>query len=147
MAGVTSRRQEREWALQILYQIDLSGVAPRQALALFWHCFTYATHAGKFTESLVNGTWGQRGKLDDLISSATEHWRIGRLAKVDLNLLRLGAYELSSYPDISAGVTINEAIEIARRYCSDEAPTFVNGVLDRIAIAVGKKAETHESIE
>ena len=147
MAGVTTRRQEREWALQILYQIDVSGVAPRQALALFWHCFTRAAHAGKFTESLVNGAWDQRGRLDDLISEAAENWRIGRLAKVDLNLLRLGAYELSSYPDISAGVTINEAIEIARRYCSDEAPTFVNGVLDRIAIAVGKKAETHESIE
>ncbi len=78
---------------------------------------------------------------------AAEHWRLGRLPKVELNLLRLGAYELIAYPDLSAGVTINEAIEIARRYCSDDAPTFVNGVLDRIAGVVGKKVQQHESLE
>src|SRR4029434_2138641 len=67
--------------------------------------------------------------------------------KVDLNLLRLAVYELLTYPNISAGVTINEAIEIARRYCSDDAPVFVNGVLDRIAEVVGKKAQRDESSE
>lgn len=138
MAARGTRRQEREYALQVLYQIDLSGVTPRQALALFEQCFTQATEVGEFTADLVTGTWRERRQLDSMIAAAAEHWRIGRLPKVDLNLLRLGAYELATYPDLSAGVTINEAIEIARRYCSDDAPTFVNGVLDRIARVVGK---------
>ena len=138
MAARGTRRQEREYALQVLYQIDISGVSPRQALALFEQCFTQATKVRGFTADLVNGTWRERRQLDRMIAEAAEHWRIGRLPKVDLNLLRLGAYELTAYPDLSAGVTINEAIEIARRYCSDDAPTFVNGVLDRIARVVGK---------
>lgn len=138
MAARGTRRQEREYALQVLYQIDISGVSPRQALALFEQCFTQTTEVRGFTADLVNGTWRERRQLDRMIAEAAEHWRIGRLPKVDLNLLRLGAYELTAYPDLSAGVTINEAIEIARRYCSDDAPTFVNGVLDRIARVVGK---------
>lgn len=147
MAARGTRRQEREYALQVLYQIDISGVAPPQALALFEQCFTQATGVREFTVDLVNGTWRERRQLDSMIAAAAEHWRIGRLPKVDLNLLRLGAYELATYPDLSAGVTINEAIEIARRYCSDDAPTFVNGVLDRIARVVGKKVQPHESLE
>ena len=147
MGARGSRRQEREFALQILYQIDVSGEVPQQALALFEQCFAQASDVREFTTDLVNGTWRERRQLDRMIAAAAEHWRIGRLPKVDLNLLRLGAYELSSYPDLSAGVTINEAIEIARRYCSDDAPTFVNGVLDRIASVVGKKVQPHESIE
>ena len=147
MAARGTRRQEREYALQVLYQIDISGVAPQQALALFEQCFTQATEVRGFTADLVNGTWRERRQLDSMIAAAAEHWRIGRLPKVDLNLLRLGAYELAAYPDLSAGVTINEAIEIARRYCSDDAPTFVNGVLDRIARVVGKKVQPHEPLE
>ncbi len=147
MGARGTRRQEREYALQVLYQIDISGVTPRQALALFERCFTQTVEVRGFTVDLVNGTWRERRQLDRMIAAAAEHWRIGRLPKVDLNLLRLGAYELTAYPDLSAGVTINEAIEIARRYCSDDAPTFINGVLDRIARVVGKKAQPHESLE
>ncbi len=82
-----------------------------------------------------------------MISEVAENWRIGRLPRVDLNLLRLSVYELMSYPQLSPGVTINEAIEIARLYCGDDAPTFINGVLDRVATMVGKKAQAHESSE
>lgn len=140
-----TRRQAREWALQILYQIDVSGTAPDRALALFGRCFASADAVHGFTADLVTGTRRDRRALDRLIADAAEHWRLGRLPKVDLNLLRLAAYELSAYPELSAGVTINEAIEIARRYCSDDAPTFVNGVLDRIAAVVGKKGGSAES--
>ena len=142
-----TRRQGREFALQVLYQMDMSGTEPRQALALFWQCFASSTAPHDFTTELVEGTWRERKRLDRLITQAAQHWRIGRLPKVEHNLLRLGAYELSTYADLSAGVTINEAIEIARRYCNDEAPTFINGVLDRIASLVGKKVQGYESIE
>lgn len=112
---------------------------------MFWQNFAPGARKREFTTDLVEGAWRERERLDGLIAEAAEHWRLGRLPKVDWNLLRLGAYELLSYPELSAGVTINEAIEIARRYCSDEAPTFINGVLDRIATLVGKKADRHES--
>lgn len=140
-----SRRQGREFALQVLYQLEMTGAEPRQALALFWQNFAPGARKREFTTDLVEGSWRERERLDGLIAEAAEHWRLGRLPKVDWNLLRLGAYELLCYPELSAGVTINEAIEIARRYCSDEAPTFINGVLDRIATLVGKKADRHES--
>jgi transcription antitermination protein NusB len=143
----TSRRQAREYALQVLYQVDLSGVTPRQALALFWQNFEPTVDSQEFTNELVEGTWRERERIDRMIANVAENWRLGRLPRVDLNLLRLGAYEILSYPQLSPGVTINEAIEIARLYCGDEAPTFINGVLDRVASMVGKKAQTHESSE
>lgn len=143
----TSRRQAREFALQVLYQVDLSGVAPQQALALFWQNFEPKVETKEFTTELVEGAWRERERIDKLISEVAENWRIGRLPRVDLNLLRLSVYELMSYPQLSPGVTINEAIEIARLYCGDDAPTFINGVLDRVATMVGKKAQAHESSE
>ena len=139
-----TRRQGREFALQILYQVDVTGGEPRQALGLFWQNFEPGADTREFTNDLVQGVWRERERVDKLIADAAEHWRLGRLPKVDLNLLRLGAYELLAYPHIALGVTINEAIEIARRYCSDEAPMFVNGVLDHIATVVGKKAQSDE---
>jgi N utilization substance protein B len=143
----TSRRQAREYALQVLYQVDLSGVTPRQALALFWQNFEPTVDSQEFTNELVEGTWRERERIDRMIANVAENWRLGRLPRVDLNLLRLGVYEILSYPQLSPGVTINEAIEIARLYCGDEATTFINGVLDRVALMVGKKAQTHESSE
>jgi N utilization substance protein B len=144
MAVKISRRQGREFALQVLYMLDMSGSEPRQALGLFWQNFEPQATMRDFTTELVEGTWRERERLDTLIADAAENWRLGRLPRVDLNLLRLGAYELLAYPELPPGVTINEAIEIARRYCSDEAPTFINGILDHIATVIGKKARPHE---
>jgi N utilization substance protein B len=141
---MTTRRQGREFALQVLYQIDVMGGDPRQALELFWQNFEPGTDTREFTNELVEGTWRERERIDKLIADAAENWRLGRLPKVDLNLLRLGVYELLAYPQISPGVTINEAIEIARRYGGDESPTFINGLLDRIAMVIGKKARADE---
>ena len=141
---MTTRRQAREFALQILYQLEVTGVDPRYGLGMFWQNFEPGTETREFTDELVEGTWQERKRIDALIADAAEHWRLGRLPKVDLNLLRLAVYELLTYPNLSPGVTINEAIEIARRYCGDDAPMFINGVLDRIAAVIGKKAQPHE---
>src|SRR5712692_3283250 len=126
---MTTRRQGREFALQVLYQVEVTGVAPRQALALFWQNFEPGTDTREFTTDLVEGALRERERIDKLISDAAEHWRLGRLPKVELNLLSLAVYELLAYPHLSLGVTINEAIEIARRYGGEEAPEFINGVL------------------
>jgi N utilization substance protein B len=144
MTAKVSRRQGREFALQVLYMLDLCGGEPRQALGMFWQNFAPRVTMRAFTNELVEGAWRERERIDALISEAAENWRLGRLPRVDLNLLRLGAYELLAYPQLSPGVTINEAIEISRRYCSDEAPTFINGILDHIATVIGKKVRPHE---
>jgi transcription antitermination protein NusB len=141
---MATRRQGREFALQILYQIDITSVQPREALALFWQNFEPSADTRNFTHELVEGVWRERTRIDKLIADAAEHWRIGRLPRVDLNVLRLATYELLAYPHLAPGVIINEAIEIARRFCSDDAPLFVNGVLDRIATVIGKKAQSNE---
>ena len=141
---MAARRRGREFALQVLYQLDMTGVDPSQALGLFWQNFEPGTDAREFTDELVQGAWRERERIDTLIADTAEHWRLGRLPKVDCNLLRVCVYELLAYPHIAPGVTINEAIEISRRYCSDEAPMFINGVLDRIAVVIGKKVQTDE---
>jgi len=144
---MTTRRQAREFALQVLYQVDVGSGDPRQALTIFWQNFEPSVDTREFTNELVLGAWHERNRIDKLIADAAENWRLGRLPKVDLNLLRLGVYELLTYPQIAPNVTINEAIEISRRYCSDDAPVFINGVLDRVATVIGKKAQKDESGE
>ena len=140
-----TRRQGRELALQVLYALEMLGGEPRQALFLFWRTLASRFIVSEFTNELVEGVWRERERIDKLIADAAENWRLGRLPKVELNLLRLGVYELLTYPLIAPNITINEAIEIARRYGGDDAPTFVNGILDHIATVIGKKARPNES--
>jgi len=134
-----TRRRGRELALQALYQIDLSGDDPGVALRRFWDHCEAAPEARTFGEELVTGVLGDRGRIDELIAASSEHWRLGRLPHVDRNILRVATYELLRCADVPASVAIDEAIEIAKRFGSDESATFVNGVLDHIAIAVGAK--------
>ena len=90
-----------------------------------------------FARELVAGVDAHRARIDELIAGAAEHWRLPRLSRVDLNVLRLATFELLERPEIPAAVTINEGIEIARRYGSEDSPGFVNGVLDHIAGVLG----------
>src|SRR5262249_35439483 len=136
-----SRRAARELALQALYQVDLLGDGQQDArsLALFWEHFDPAAdpEVREFARALVDGVREQRERIDALIARAAEHWRLPRLSRVDLSLLRLGTFELIGRPEIPASVTLNEAVEIARRFGSEESASFVNGVLDHVARQVG----------
>ena len=134
-----TRRRGRELALQILYQIDMAGQDPERALALFWENFERKPEAKDFVVELVEGVRHKREKIDKLIADSAEHWRLGRIARVDLNVLRVATYELLCCPNTPANVSINEAVEVARRYGTDDSPPFVNGVLDHIATVLGKK--------
>jgi N utilization substance protein B len=95
-----------------------------------------------FARELVDGVREHRERIDALIGESAEHWKLPRLSRVDLNLLRLATFELLARADIPASVTINEAIEIARRFGTDESAAFVNGVLDHIAGVLGVKDKT-----
>ena len=92
----------------------------------------------EFVERLVNGVAGHLTAIDDLIGRYSLNWKVGRMARVDRNILRLAAYELAFESDVPSRATLNEAIEIAKRFGTDESGKFVNGILDRIAQELGR---------
>ena len=142
-----SRREARELALQALYQLDATAEEERApSLALFWTHFEEPAEVQGFARELVEGVRANHERIDTLIGESAEHWRLSRLSRVDLNLLRLATFELLARPDIPVSVTLNEAIEIARRFGSENSAGFVNGVLDHIAgvLGVKEKADTAE---
>lgn len=128
-----ARRKAREAALQMLYQMDLSAVSAEQAIATYWRTLA-SSHEGKdFADALVRGVHGRRDAIDGRLRDISRHWRLERMDRVDRNILRLAAYELEHLPDIPSRVTLNEAVELAKRFGHEGSAAFVNGVLDRIA--------------
>jgi N utilization substance protein B len=125
-----NRRKGRELALQALYQIAITGDASAGAVDL----------AKEFARRLVSGVVSQTAELDQIIAECTENWKLPRLAKVDLEIIRIAAYELLFCPDIPTNVSLDEAIEIAKRFGSAESATFINGVLDHVAHSKTGKA-------
>lgn len=132
-----ARRKGRELAVQMLYQIELCGDASAAALRLFWEQAEGGTRAKEFAATLVAGVHERQVKIDELITQASEHWRFERLSRVDLSVLRLGTYEMLE--GVPASIAIDEAIEIARRFGTEESAVFVNGILDQIASRLGVK--------
>jgi len=129
---VGRRRRAREYALQILYQIDLTGGTPEQVFEDFWSSQQVRDEVREFAEALVRGTFEARDTLDEVIAGSSEHWRIERMAAVDRNVIRLAAYELLYRSDTPPVVAIDEAIEIAKRFGSEDSGGFINGVLDSV---------------
>jgi N utilization substance protein B len=138
------RHLGRELALKALYQVDLRGGASREDLALLFEGFNADDRARKFAVALVEGVERERAALDKHVAGALEHWTIGRLSRVDHNILRIGLYELLWMNEIPARVTIDEAIELAKAYGDQESGRFVNGVLDELAGRLGLKQKGEE---
>ncbi len=132
------RRRAREAALQILYCADLAAETVERAEHLYWEHLASSLEGRDFAATLVQGYAGRAQAIDDMIRKVSEHWRLERMPRVDRNILRLSAYELMFMPDVPRKVTLNEAVELAKRYGSEGSAGFVNGVLDRIASEVGK---------
>jgi N utilization substance protein B len=139
-----SRRTGRAYALQLLYARDGDAATDVAGAAASWaEAFDLEIDpvAQTFAKDLVAAASAQGAKLDELIASASKNWRIDRMSRVDRNILRLGACELVAFRDVPVKVVINEAVELAKRFGTAESPAFVNGVLDRIATAVGRHPE------
>ena len=136
---MTTRHQAREAALQVLYFCHISGAEPDEALpAFFEEHFPDADESLRaFASTLVHGTVRDAAALDALIEQHAQHWRLERLAIIDRLILRMGGWELQHEPDTAPAVIIDEALELARTYSSDESVAFVNGVLDAIKKALG----------
>ena len=140
------RREGREAAVQFLYQFEMNRRPVSGLLADFWKLRSDRGKAEPsartriFTEELVNGVTGNLPEIDALIGKFAENYDLHRIAAVDRNILRLGIYEMLHSPDVPPIVTINEAIEIAKKFGSEESSRFVNGILDRVRAGLNRSS-------
>jgi len=140
---MANRRKIREYAVQILYGLDFYETDPNEAVRFFMHCFCEEPIHDGFLEKVICGVAGHREEIDNLIRQFSTNWRLERMAIVDRNILRMATFELLHLPEIPRKVSINEAIEVAKKYGGDDSPSFINGILDRIAFEV-RGPETEE---
>ncbi|MDO8524867.1 MAG: transcription antitermination factor NusB [Candidatus Omnitrophota bacterium] len=127
------RTKARECALKILYAIDITGDDPKTCIDKYWKDSDERdTEVKAFANSLVLGAANKKKEIDKVISERATNWQLNRMAVIDRNILRFAAYELLFAEEIPPKVTINEAIDIAKRYGDSESGSFINGVLDKI---------------
>ncbi len=129
------RTQAREFALQLLYQMDITeGKDCEAVLSNLWQTQekAVADDVKAFTADLVKGAVANIKDIDEKIAQYASNWQVNRMAVVDRNILRLASYELLFRSDIPPKVSINEAIELAKKYSGIEAAKFVNGILDKV---------------
>lgn len=132
MSMTGPRRKAREYALQMLFQWDITHDTIDQVAATFWDNSDEEPSVRNFANLLAAGAVEHVEIIDRLIERHTEHWRLDRMAVVDRNLLRLATQEFLYDRETPKSVVINEAIEIAKRFSSQESPQFINGILDGI---------------
>jgi N utilization substance protein B len=126
------RRKAREYALQILYALDLNPAPVGDFLKVFWEMNEAKQEVEEYATVIVKGTLAIREKIDGLISAHSSHWTIDRMPATDRNILRIGTYELLEEQTVPPKAVINEAIEIAKKFGTTDSATFINGVLDSI---------------
>lgn len=145
---MASRRRAREYSLQGLYQADLSAVAVPAALNDLWTGLMDGegidegrvpqSEEVEFAQRVAFGVDQHRDEIDILIEECSTNWRLARMPVVDRNILRMAAFELMHCNDIPATVSINEAVELAKRFGTAESRAFVNGIVDRMARQLGR---------
>jgi len=135
------RTQARELALQLMYQLDLRGPEVLDEIEAYLGQNTGDTEVLDFAKDLLFGCWERRAVIDQKIEEVAKNWQISRMAAIDRNILRLATYELLFRDDIPPLVTINEAIDIAKKYSTKNSGPFVNGILDNIRL---KAAPPHK---
>ncbi|MGA2517812.1 MAG: transcription antitermination factor NusB [Thermodesulfobacteriota bacterium] len=133
------RRKSREFALQVLYQLNITKEDANKALAQFQENFSPHEEVDPFLKRLVLGVLEHGRELDRLIEQYLENWRLDRINMIDRNILRMALFELLYCEEIPPKVTINEAIDLGKRYGSEESGSFINGILDRIQNEVVRK--------
>ncbi len=130
---MSTRRRAREVVLQMMYQLEASALEPRQVLEAYRTSFGDGPLPDDFASEMFLDIAGRIAALDEVIVSASDNWRLERMSRVDRNILRVGVFELCHRPETPPRVAINEAVELAKRFGTEDSAAFVNGVLDRIA--------------
>jgi len=136
------RRKAREIALQVLYSLNFVNIDAQDALDLFWGNFVAPKAAKEFAAFLVQGTCEHKEELDELISGCSDNWSLGRMSRVDINILRLAVFEFLYCEDIPPKVTLNEAVDLGKTFGSENSGSFINGILDTLNIKLNKKNAT-----
>ena len=126
------RRKARELALKMLYQMEVNGGDADTALRRFCEIFPYQQEVVDYARFLLVGICKEQQRLDRYIEKASEHWKLSRFTYVDKNILRIGAYEMLFAPDVPPKVAIDEAIELGKKFGSEDSKDFINGILDKI---------------
>ncbi len=141
------RRRSREIALQFLYQYDsqratcLEDSEIKQQINLFWSAKNASVHEDvrEFANVLITGSCENMEGIDRIINKYSKNWRLSRMPTIDRNILRMAIYELAYLRNIPPPVTINEAVELAKKFGTEESGSFINGILDRIRIALERQ--------
>jgi N utilization substance protein B len=132
---MTRRTRGREIALQILYQLEQNPGIDAREIERFLERRLREPKLRDYARALIAGVRAHQPEIDALITRVAENWRLDRMAAIDRNILRLGAFEMLHDPDIPVKVAINEALELAKRYSTAQSSRFVNGILDRLQTA------------
>lgn len=137
----SARHTARQRALQALYQIDVAQAEPAQALQAAFSAEDEKLDAKtqEFARALVDGVVSHLADLDALIQKHSLNWRVERMAKIDRNVLRLAAFELRFSNDTPGRVVLNEAVELAKSFGTEESSAFINAILDKVAQELGRK--------
>ncbi len=143
------RRKSREIALQMLYQLEMTGQPPHEVIDLYYQIVSgedgksadLAESVRPFAEQLVNGVYQHRDELDAMIIAASENWRLERMSIIDRNVLRIALFEMLYRPEIPPKVSINEAIDLGKTFGSPDSGAFINGILDRLLREVNRIRE------
>lgn len=133
------RRGSREFALQVLYQLNITKQDAIRILAQSKEHFLPKGANHKFAEKIVLGVLEHHQEIDRLIEQYSENWRLDRMTIIDRNILRMALFELLYCEDIPPKVTLNEAVDLGKRYGSEDSGSFINGILDRIQNEVVRK--------
>jgi N utilization substance protein B len=135
------RRESRECALQMLFQLDLNPTDELDRMfADYWARSKAKPEAREFAERLVRGVVERHEEVDDCLKRLAENWDVARMSVVDRNIMRMGLFEMLHCPEIPPVVSINEAVDIAKSYSTAESGRFVNGILDRARADIGRPA-------
>ena len=130
-----SRKQSREFAMRLLYQMELRGDDDRGEqleLAFEESEITYTSKDRAYIEDVVRGVFANLGELDGAVAENARGWKLARIARIDLSILRLCIYEIKYREDIPYNISINEAVELAKKYGAEESGSFINGILSNI---------------
>jgi N utilization substance protein B len=133
------RRQARELAMQALFYMDMQGDVSAEMLECYCDNFQPPKKARPFFVTLVNGVIDRKVELDVIIERFSKNWKISRMSGVDRNVMRVAVYELICCDDIPPKVTINEAVDIGKKFGTEESGAFINGIMDSIRDALEKE--------
>ncbi|MBW1698755.1 MAG: transcription antitermination factor NusB [Deltaproteobacteria bacterium] len=131
-----NRRRARELAMQALFYIDMRKGDPSEMLNLFCKCFKPSRKVLPFFLKLVQGVLGSKHEIDAIIENFSSNWKVSRMSCVDRNVMRIAVYELLFLSEIPSKVSINEAVDIGKKFGTEDSGAFINGILDSIRIAI-----------